>query len=106
MIDKHCEFCGRPFVALRQTAKYCGDVCRVKAQKRRKAKKMVAQPKRKCAVCGKDFRPKTEASRLCSKACGMRETHAKMRAAKEAERHIQQLRHRALTRRTGEAVSP
>lgn len=36
-MDRPCDVCGEPFVAQRSTAKYCGEVCKKRAQ-RAKAK--------------------------------------------------------------------
>lgn len=43
-MGKSCADCGRPFEAKRQSAKYCSDLCRKRAQRRRAAPSAEGRP--------------------------------------------------------------
>jgi hypothetical protein len=70
---KVCPICGVKFETTISTAKYCGEICACKARsiKSLKYAKMASYEPRPCAECGREFIPKTKASRFCSKECNI-----------------------------------
>lgn len=60
-----CAFCGKEFETL-HIRRYCTAECRNKAKS---AAALVDHPEKKCAVCGKTFKPKQLRAEYCSKQC-------------------------------------
>lgn len=69
--NKICPICGTEFKSRLSRAVYCGELCACKARSIKAlkyAKKVKHEPKA-CAECGKEFIPKSKASRFCSNEC-------------------------------------
>ena len=104
-----CEICGKPFVTIYPSAKYCCDKCkkegyRIWVKKQREirdaenAKKMLT-----CPICGKQFPMPKGRRKYCSPECkeeGDKITERKYRENKRAERNLNKMVYKAVT--TGE----
>ena len=71
--EKVCPVCGKAFLTMNRTRKYCCTDCTRHAQAE---KKHGPAPEAKaCAICGQVFMPRHDTDRFCSEACRRRDTY-------------------------------
>ena len=89
-ITVKCAICGKEFESCRVNAKYCSPECRSRAYSDMaleyyRRKKAGVQPKKhdyapkKCAVCGKEFKPHSSSQLTCSSECSRERRNEFMR---------------------------
>ena len=89
-ITVKCAICGNEFESSRLNAKYCSPECRARAYSDMalecyRRKKAGVQPKKhdyapkKCAVCGKEFKPHSSSQLTCSSECSRERRNEFMR---------------------------
>lgn len=70
---KICPHCGKRFYVNHGKRIYCSDLCAQKVQQNRRQEKRHQQtiPSRICAICGKEFTPSRNSSRIkyCGREC-------------------------------------
>ena len=76
-----CQFCGKPFLAINNYAKFCSHNCSVKSDYREKA----VEEDRVCVICGKPFTTKVGAGHDGAITCS-RECRALLRGARQREK--------------------
>lgn len=64
-----CSQCGKKFLGIRPSRRFCSNLCRHRAVVPLKP----PPAKKKCSWCGKIFQPKLEKRRFCSDRCGHRD---------------------------------
>lgn len=68
-LPKRCLDCGKCFLAIRSTRKFCSSLCRHRAA----VPLHPPLPKKRCERCSKSFQSKLKKARFCSSKCGFRE---------------------------------
>ena len=87
--ERICPHCGKLFIPIKSTHKYCCHECYKAAWFKRRAErgKCVYQP-RQCAVCGKVFTPSTPLQKTCGGECSrlyLRQVYGTGNGKKQAE---------------------
>lgn len=72
MAEEVCKICGKEFKSVRGR-RYCSEACKAESRKRRNKeeywkRKNTFSP-RKCALCGREYRPTHGDQMLCSRKC-------------------------------------
>lgn len=102
--EKKCEICGKAFLPIRKTQKYCSQECQHAASLARKREKygttFLSLPESErtyqCLVCGKPFIAKQPQQKYCSKRCANRSNCAtprelRIRSKLRYKSHIEEI---------------